>query len=159
IAPLVAVIGLATLTNRHTVAYYRGRYSERRTVMLAAASLGIGLALLIVLAQWYGRPIANLILTARAVGPAAWFLRGLAQIMRRVPNNELAGLAGVAFWGALACGGALFCVLTLHHVGGDDPGWRDTRLGLTAIFAVGTVALGIAAYRLLLRAEQTLRKA
>lgn len=159
IAPLVAAVGLATLTNRHTVQYYQVRYLSGGNLIYLCVAAVAGLLVFAAAAYWFDRPMANLVLSAWAVIPAALFMHRVARLMHRVPDKELAGLAKFAYWGVLVCGAALFCVLMLRGKALEDRTWQDMKLGLTAIYIVGSIALGIGAFRLLNRVEDILLKA
>lgn len=159
IAPLVAAVGLATLTQRHTFAYYQARYGSRRNVIALSVATILLLALLIYGAYWFSQPISNLVLTCWAVLPVAVFMRRVGKLMARVPDKELAAYGYFACWGVFISGVALFCVLTLRSMALADKTWQDAQLGLTSLYIVGSLAFGIGGYRLLKRVEESLRKA
>lgn len=159
IAPLLAAVGLATLTNRHTVLYYKTRYFSGGRLKYVCAVALAGLVVFVAGSHWFGKPVGNLVLCGWAIIPAALFLHRIARLMRRVPDKELAAFAMFAYWGVLICGVALFCVLTLRSKAHEDRTWQDMQVGLTAIYVVGSIALGLGGYRLLNKVEDILLKA
>jgi len=157
--PIPATVGLVTLTQRYSWAYYRARYGRPAFLKRAALVMLLLLTLLIVLSLRYPVVVLNAALTLLAVAPTAMFLHGLRRLMQRVPNAELAGFARVAFVGVLVCGVALFVVLMLRSVGANNPDKQDLFLGSTVVCVVGGVMLGVGGYRLLVRVEQVLLRA
>jgi hypothetical protein len=159
IVPLIAVIGMATLTQRYSLAYYRARYVRRSFLVRAGIAVAVLLVGVVVAAVNFPRIAQNLAITLWTVVPAAMFLHGVRRLMQRVPNSELAGYARVAFIGVLACGAALFAVLMLQSLGASDPDKQEMVLGFTIVCIIGGVMLGIGGYRLLARVEDVLFKA
>ncbi len=158
IAPLLAAVGLCTLTNRRSFAYYQARFGNRAFINKVGL---IGLAILMLLTIGFAaapRLVTNLLLALWAAGPAAVFMQRLGQLMRRVPNVELAMFARMAFWGVIISGIALFCLRYLSVLAADHKGWRDAHLGVTALYIVVAVAFGVGAYRLLVAVERLLQK-
>jgi hypothetical protein len=113
----------------------------------------------IVIARYYFGVIALRIgIVFWFVVPLAAFLRGVERLMRRVPNNQLAAFARAAFVGVLAFGALAILVILLRHWSVNDPSLRDSQLAFAAINALAGLALGVAAFQLVVRVRRTLSR-
>ncbi|RMF82986.1 MAG: hypothetical protein D6744_05545, partial [Planctomycetota bacterium] len=156
ITPLLAVIGIITLTARRSLAYYRARYGARRQPLwLSLAGLAVAIGLLVAM-LYVGSIVAHVLLTVWTVAPLAVFLKGLASLLARVPHKVLATFARMAYAGVLLAGPLLFGILTLRRAGSD---WTDVRIGSEIIAVILGIAGAIALYRLLLLVERQLLRA
>lgn len=155
ISPVIAAIGLILLTTRHTAAYYWARYGNQRTLLRCGLGFALFLAIICACSLKFGN-------VAWKIGTVLWFAiplgafyRGLEQLMRRVPNKQLATFARVLFAGLMA-----FSVLSiLIHIADaqhkDD--WANSRIAFSAISTVGGVGLGVATHQLIVRIRRTLQ--
>ena len=157
ISPLIAVIGLITLTSRRSFAYYRARYRNRRRLVRLWIVGGVSIVALVLAILFVGSIVANLLLTLWITVPLATFLSGLASVLMRVPNKMLATFARLAHWGAILGSGLIMAILTLRGLSG--PQWIDARTGCEVIAVIFGIAGGIALYRLLLLCEHQLERA
>jgi len=154
---LVALVGIAAFTGRHSPEYYRARYVSVRflvpaSVVLVAVAVGVGVVL------YYGGQFAQAVVqVALAFIPAAIFLQRLSDLMRRVPNKKLATFANLAL--ALTCGlaAAALAILVLERCFPEHSDLVGFRIALTLVADLAGIGLAIATLRLLILARRTLR--
>ena len=156
ISPVVATLGLVTLTTRHTAAYYWVRYGSRRILLRVGLLLALGLALLIVAFRLFGPIALRIGLVVWFVVPLGAFFRGIERLMRRVPSDQLARFARATFVGLLAFGALSVLVVLIGHRSATDPDWGESYLVFCAISCLGGLGVGIAAYLLIVRVRRTL---
>jgi len=156
ISPVVATMGVVTLTTRHTAAYYWVRYGHPRTYLQAGLALALGVALVVTACHYFGTVALQIGLIAWFVIPGGAFLRGVESLMRRVPNKQLAVFARATFIGLVAFGILCIVVVVLGRGAGKEESWRDSHLAFSAIAGIGGLALGIAIYRLIVRVRRNL---
>jgi hypothetical protein len=154
---LVALVGTAVFTGRHTAEYYRARYVNVRFLLPAGVFL-----VLSAVAVWflfcYGGYVARVVLqVVLAFGPAALFLQRLSKLMRRVPNKKLATFAHLALALTCALAAASLAVLALQPYAPPGSDLSGFVIALTFVADLGGVGLGIATLRLLFLARRTLR--
>jgi hypothetical protein len=154
---LVALVGIAVFTGRHSADYYRAKYVSARFLVPAGVFtmfVVVGVGLLLRYGEWYAQAFLQV---ALAAAPAAIFLQRLSKLMRRVPNKKLATFANLAL--ALTCGlaAAALAVLVLQAFETNAPDLAGFVVALTFVADVAGVGLGILTLRLLLLARRTLR--
>jgi hypothetical protein len=156
ISPVLAILGLLLLTARHSAAYYWVRYGNPRGLLRLGLLLVLVLAVIVIARYYFGVIALRIGIVFWFVVPLAAFLRGVERLMRRVPNNQLAAFARAAFVGVLAFGALAILVILLRHWSVNDPSLRDSQLAFAAINALAGLALGVAAFQLVVRVRRTL---
>ena len=156
ISPVVATMGVITLTTRHTAAYYWVRYGNPRTYLQAGLGLALGIALIVLAYRYFGGAALQISLIVWFLIPGGAFLRGIESLARRVPNKQLASFARATFVGLMGFGILSAVVVLLGYWAWKDESWRDSHLAFSAISAIGGVALGIAVYLLIVRVRRNL---
>lgn len=154
---LVALVGIAVFTGRHSAAYYRARYVNARFVLRAGAFLVVALVGVVLMLYFGGHFARALLQVGLAAGPAAVFLQRLSIMMRRVPNKKLATFANLALALTCALAVAAFAIQALQPYAPEGSDLAGFLVALTFVADVGGIGLGIAALRLLLLARRTLR--
>ena len=156
LTPVIATLGLVLLTTRHSAAYYWVRYGNPRGLLRVGLGLAGLVALLVVAWHLFG-------VIALRVGTVLWFgvpmgafLRGIRQLMRRVPNNPLAAYAQAMFAGLLAFAALAVLTILLRDWPGQTAQWRDSQLALSAISTLAGLGLGVAGFSLVVRVRRTL---
>jgi hypothetical protein len=150
LSPVIATTGMVLLTRRYSIAYYEAKYFHRSFFIRAGIWLALALTLAGVAAYFRARDFQVLLLAAWATLPSAAFMKGLARLMRRVPNVKLAGIAQVLASGIWVTGvlSLLFNWLRPLAVARSD--WEAPLLSLQVLVSCGWLALGIAGLRLLM---------
>jgi hypothetical protein len=156
ISPMLAVIGIVLLTTRHSATYFWVRYGNRRTALRCGLLLALLLAAITVTHHYFGGEVLNIVLIVWFVVSLGTFFRGIERLMRRVPNNQLATFARATLVGLIAFGALCVLIVLLNRWSATDQSWDDSRLAFSAITCLGGLALGIAAYLLIVRVRRTL---
>ncbi len=157
IATVVSATGIATLTRRHSWAYFRARYSRPRNLLPVALG-GVGLiALLVALSRLLSGCFGSCLLVAAVTVSAAVFFRGAARLMALMPNQKLALHANVMCFVALALGIMAVAVLIGRVEVTSQPRWEGPLPALTFMTAGGAAAFAALAIRLLLLMRRALR--
>lgn len=147
--PVVAATGIVLLTRRHAVAYYEAKYLNRRFVIPAALALVVALALLGLVAHYHPYIVQTCLLIAWGILPPVAFLRGLASLMRRMPNLKLARLAAAIAVGVCLLGGLTLLFMLARPTGMTHPDWEGPLIALQLLTTLGWIGLGIGGLRLL----------
>ncbi len=156
ISPVIATLGLVLLTARHTAAYYWVRYGKPRALLRFGLLMALVLAIIAIAGYCAGRVALQIGVVLWFVIPLAAFFRGIERLMRRVPNNQLATFARAALIGLLLFGVLAIVIILLQQQSALDPSWHESQLAFTAINGLGGLALGVAAFQLLVRVRRTL---
>jgi len=163
VSPVPAAVGLVLLTPRRSLAYYtawlRMRYGARRAQIELGIKLAVALGILVTVSVYYGWIVGRLAMVLWFAVPLACFFRGVEQLMRRLPNPQLATYARLVLIGALVFSAFAFAILVLERVRVSDPDVEDTLVGLASVNLLLGGGIGIAAFRLLLRVHNALRRA
>ena len=156
ISPVIATIGLVLLTTRHTAAYYWVRYGNKRTLLRGGLIFALILALAVTCTLFWG-------IIALEIGTVVWFavplgafFRGLEQLMRRVPNKQLATFSRGLFAGLLAFAVFAIIIFSLEKLSQRDLSWGESLTAFRGLAGAGGILLGIMAHQLLLRVRRTL---
>jgi hypothetical protein len=159
ISPVVAAVGLVVLTPRGSVEYYEARYLNLRAILKLAAWFVPALAALIVASTYLGPLVARTVQIVWIFVPLYAFLRGVEQLMRRVPNAKLAQSArmhntALVF---IAVGG--LAVLLIQLYARDDPDWAGGLIAITLVCTIAAIAFTIRGIRLLTHVQRALYQA
>jgi hypothetical protein len=154
---LVALVGIAVFTSRHSAEYYRARYVSARFLVPAGVFFALG-ATAVGVILYYGGAFAQAVAqVALAFIPAAVFLQQLSNLMRRVPNKKLATFANLALALTCALAAATLAILVLQRYVQQQPDLGGFLIALTFAADLGGLGLGLATLRLLVLARRTLR--
>jgi hypothetical protein len=146
--PIVATTGIALLTSRRSVAYYEAAYLNPRMMIRLGLVFAAMIAVVSVGVVFLPEITQAILLTAWATMPLTMFLRGLASLMRRVPNYKLAQFASGTCAVAYVLGVLTLFFLIARPYTFDDQNWDGFLLALQFFTTTGWIALGIALYRL-----------
>jgi hypothetical protein len=156
ISPVIATLGLILLTSRHTAAYYWVRYGHPRALLRLGFLMAVVLAVIAIAGYFLGRTVLQIGVVLWFAIPLAAFFRGIERLMRRVPNNQLATFARATVVGVAAFAILAILIILLRQQAALDPSWRDSQLAFTTINSLGGLALGVAAFQLVVRVHRTL---
>jgi hypothetical protein len=154
---LVALVGIAVFTGRHSAEYYRARYVNLRFLVPAAVLFVLGATALGLILYYGGYYAQAVVQVAVAACPAAVFLQRLSNLMRRVPNKKLATFANLALALTCALAAAALAFLALDHFAPPGSDLFGFKIALAFIADLGGIGLGMATLRLLFLARRTLR--
>jgi len=150
LSPVIATTGMVLLTRRYSMAYYEAKYFHRRFLIRAGICAGLVLLLAGVAAYFRARDFQVLLLAGWATLPSAAFMRGLARLMRRVPNVKLASFAQ-ALSAIIWVTGVLSLLFNwLRPLGAESADWEAPLLSLQMLVSCGWIGLGIASLRLMM---------
>lgn len=157
IFPVVAATGVFLLTRRHTPEYYKVRYLNNR-FMTRAALFAVAAIVLIGVALYFYRDIVeSLMLTVWATLPTVVFLRGLADLMQRLPNLKLARMSRGVLAASVTLGCITVIVLLIRPYAANNTDLRGLLTALMIFAICGGIGIGIAGFRLLLLSRDTIR--
>jgi len=154
---LVALVGIAVFTGRHSAEYYRARYVNPHFLVRASVFVVLGAVGLVLILLYGGHYAEAVIQVALAAGPPAVFLQRLSDLMRRVPNKKLATFANLALALTCALAAAALAILVLQRYAPEGSDLAGFVVALTFVADLGGIGLGIATLRLLVLARRTLR--
>jgi hypothetical protein len=150
VSPVIATTGMVLLTRRYSIAYYEAKYFNQRFMIRAGIWAGLVVILACVAAYFRARDFQVVLLAAWATVPSAAFMRGLARLMRRVPNVKLAGFAQVLGGGIWVTGVLSLLFNWLRPLAVEQADWEAPLLALQVLVSCGWLVLGLAGLRLLM---------
>lgn len=158
IFPVVAFVGMALLTGNRSVSYFVQKYGNIPFLIRTTIYVGIGLVLMAVVAKYtaIGPTLRLATFLAWTTIPTIMFFRGLAGLLKRVPNLPLAAWCGfvIAAVIILAIGGGFVHYCAPLAV--EKAEWEGPVVAVKTMIVLGCMGWSIGAFALLRATRRTL---
>lgn len=157
IFPLVAFVGIMVLTRHGSLEYLESKYGNLGFLTRAGTALVLGLIAVAFASRYAGEVVRLAAFIAWTLIPPIWFFRGLALLMRRVPNLKLATYANFVVAGVVLIGIGGIAVFYMQPMALKSAEWEGPVIALKAIIVLACVGWSIGAFNLLRGARSTLQ--
>jgi|GEM_PF-6173055 len=151
-----AAVGVILLTPAQRRPQRHGFLRNPRRMLKLAGVVALLLAALAALWMLVGDVLSNVFSVLWAVVPAAALLRGIEQMMNRVPIVKLARLARIELNGVILFGIASLTIFLMRQRIGGDSGYDAAWYALVLIALLGGITLAIGGVALLFRTHRAL---
>ena len=154
--PLVAFVGMLLLTRHRSLSYFEERYANVPFLVRAAIFLIMGVAAIGFASLYIGPTLRVLAFMVWTMLPPLMFFRGLAGLLKRVPNLPLAAWCNFLIAGILLLGIGGVAVAYLAPLASQSAEWEGPVVALKAVTVLATIGWSIGAFAILRATKRTL---
>lgn len=154
--PLVAFVGMLLLTRHRSLSYFEERYANAAFIVRAAVFLIIGVAAIGLASRYFAPELRVAAFLIWTMLPPILFFRGLAGLLKRIPNLPLAAWCNFVIAGIVLIGIGGVTVVYMAPMANQSAEWEGPVVALKAITVVATIGWAIGAFAILRATKRTL---
>jgi hypothetical protein len=154
--PLVAFVGMLLLTRHRSLNYFAERYANVAFLVRAAIFLIVAVAAIGLAARYVGPALRVVAFLVWTMLPPIMFFRGLAGLLKRVPNLPLAAWCNFLIAGIVLLGLGGVGVAFMAPLANQSAEWEGPVVALKAITVLATIGWSIGAFAILRATKRTL---